>query len=131
MKLDCGHEPSEHLSITPGYGKTADGRKICYACCAEEDKKQMRETGKAILYLVPKWIDSPMFGKPGRAMLTKCELTNWPGSLKIPCLVSFHRHNIAGRQYSVQFTFEGQKWHGRKYGDNTDICHCKRNKVQG
>lgn len=50
--LDCGHEPSEHSNTTTGYGEDLAGRTYCYACCAERDKKDMIETGRATMYLV-------------------------------------------------------------------------------
>ena len=114
MKCDCGHEPGEHSEHTTGYGKDNAGKTMCYACCAETDKKSMRETGKAVLYLVKRADGSH-------------ELTNWPGSL---CLYVLHMkvgsHNIAGTRYDVWFIFGGRKWHGVQYGDNTQICHCRR-----
>ena len=129
MKLDCGHEPSPHGEHTTGYG-IVNNKKFCYECCAEMDKKQMREEGRITLYLGVQWKNGTMFNKLTKIVHCKNELTNWPGSLRIPCWVHSHRHNIARRQYSVRFEFEGQKWHGRMVGDNTELCHCKRNKVQ-
>jgi hypothetical protein len=106
--LDCGHPVSD--------GKDANGKKHCYACCAEQDRKQMRETGRITLYLSD---DSKAFGT--------YKVTNWPGSLTFPChSPRTGRHNIAGKRIDVWFTFEGQDWHGVQYGDNTQICHCKK-----
>lgn len=128
MKLDCGHESSHSLNITPGYGKTPDGRKICYACCAEFDREQMRKTGKITLYLKMQRYESTILGQKANGIYCKAELTNWPGSLKIPCFVHMGRHNLARKQYNVRFEFEGQKWRGIQCGDDTELCHCRRNK---
>lgn len=109
MVLDCGHEPSEHESITTGYGVDQQGKKHCYTCCADADKKQMRDTGQITLYL------------------SSGKVTNWPGSLSIPVNNKrTGRHNWTGRRYDVWFYFEGKLWHGVQYGDMTQLCHCKQ-----
>jgi len=118
MTLDCGHPESPHSDITRGYGIDLQGRKICYGCCAENDRAQMRKTGKACLYLT-------------RNKVGAHELSNWPGSLKIPVLfVRKGRHNIAKVRYDFEFRFEGLRWIGTVYGDNTQIAHCRRLKGQ-
>ena len=117
MKLDCGHEPSEHFEMFTGYGTDEQGKTACYACCAEKDKAQMRKDGKTVLYLSQK--------KEG------WEAGNWPGSLRIP--IHYHkvgRHNMAGKRYDVWFTFEGKTWHGTQYGDMTQLLHCKQVKEE-
>jgi hypothetical protein len=109
--LDCGHVPSNHDSCTTGYGVDRNGRTACYACCALNDKQSMRDTGRAVLYLVND--DS--------------EVTNWPGSLRLHV---YHarkgRHNIAGSRTDVWFQFEGSEWHGTQYGEWSELCHCKK-----
>lgn len=121
-KLDCGHTltPEKH-GIGTGYGVTNDGKRICYACCAERDRESMRDTGKATLYLI---IRAQHIGH------AEAEVTNWPGSLRFPIgYVRTGRHNMAGKRYDVWFTGpDGAEWHGVTYGDNTQICHCSRNK---
>ncbi len=114
---DCKSEITrESDSCSTGYGIDKNDRKICFKCCAEDDKKQMREQGKISLYLT--------FPK---GSLANIKVNNWPGSLSFPIhYVRNGRHNIAGKRYDVWFSFEGTRWHGVKYGDMTDICHCKR-----
>lgn len=98
MKLDCGHPPSKH---------------------GKHDRKQMAETGKIVLFLtISEYMNMRLF-QDGK-------LTNWPGSLEIPCRVKRGRHNMAGTRYDVWFRLHGKEWHGVQYGDNTQICHCKR-----
>jgi len=101
--------------VTTGYGLDENDNKVCYDCCAEKDKKVMREQGKISLYLSNDNL--------------KYKVTNWPGTL---CFIPYHvttgRHNIAGIRYDVWFLFEGKSWHGTTYGNNTQICHCKRAK---
>ena len=67
----------------------------------------------------------------GRIMLylSNGEVMNWPGTLRFPAHVRKGRHNIAGSRYDVWFAGpDGFQWHGVQYGDNTQICHCKRTK---
>lgn len=108
--LDCGHPPSEHSNFTTGYGVDSEGRKHCYACCAERDKAEMIKTGRATLYLSGK------------------EVSNWPESLKFRVnYVRKGRHNMARVRYDVRFIGpDGKPWHGVQYGDNTQIVHCRR-----
>lgn len=115
---DCGHPESPHSSITRGYGIDEQGKTFCYACCADNDRKAMRETGRICLYLT---------GDKIRGY----KLTNWPGSFIIPLNhVAKGCHNIAGSRYDFRFTFEGQLWAGVQYGENTQIAHCRKLKKQ-
>lgn len=115
--LECGHPESQHSSITRGYGKDAQGNRHCYACCADRDREQMRNEGKTCLYLTQ--------DKTGQNQIYM--LSNWPGSLKIPVRhIRKGRHNMARVRYDVRFVFEGSEWSGTQYGDNTQICHCRR-----
>lgn len=106
----CNQEKSIQKTGGIGYGYNHSNDKICYACCGELDKKEMVEKGKTTLYLTDKAI------------------TNWPNSLSFP--ISYRktgRHNFAGKRYDVWFTGPDKKnWHGVTFGDNTQICHCKR-----
>jgi len=113
--VDCKQEKPIQTDGGTGYalfGKSK--RKVCYECCAIRDRKEMDKTGKAVLYLsmIPD---------------TDYYVSNWPGTLKLPIhAMSKGRHNIAGVRYDVWFRFSGCNWHGIQYGDNTQICHCKR-----
>jgi len=125
--LDCGHVPSEHSSFTTGYGIDADGKKHCYQCCAENDRKTMRDTGKICLYLCP---NDSLKSQPQWNGSGSHKVTNWPGSLEFPThYIKTGRHNIAGVRYDFWFQFEGEQWHGVQYGDNTQIAHCQRTKT--
>lgn len=112
----CGQMKPVQTEGGTGYSENDTGQKTCYACCADVDKEWMIDKGKITLYLVK---------KEGQH-----RVSNWPGTL------SFHvdrmetsRHNIAGKRYDVWFYGpEGARWHGVQYGDNTQLCHCKRTK---
>ena len=114
--LDCGHEPTPDQQ-TPGYGQDKDGRRLCYACCADLDRQVMRDEGRIVLYLS----EAP---DPG-----EWKLSNWPGSLVFwaPQLrVKKGGHFIASTRYDVWFTFEGSNWHGVRYGEFSQLCYCRR-----
>ncbi len=109
--LDCGHNAIPSGPSTTGYGTDKSGKTSCYECCAELDKKYMREHGRLTMY--------------------DCddEVTNWPGSLKFKVVgrkTSYH--NFARTRHDFWFVFEGMWWHGYRCGDMTQIAHCKRTK---
>ena len=112
--VKCNQDKEYVSDFTTGYARTDNG-KVCFDCCAKQDKEYMRATGHIDLYLVDDQ--------------TLPRVTNWPGTLSIPCTgVKIGNHNIAGRRYDVWFAFEGYWWHGVQYGHNTQVCHCKKTK---
>lgn len=122
--------PSPEGSVGLGYAFLPNSSAvICYPCCAERDKQQMRDTGKITLYLTcdpaTKSIN-PWGGREFRSSLG--HVTNWPGSLRIACHTRQGKHNIARTRYDVWFKFEGYEWWGVSYGENTQLVHCKRTK---
>jgi hypothetical protein len=105
--------PNDHICGGTGYGLDKENNKVCYSCCGKQDEESMEKTGKTILYL-----DT-----------AKRTVSNWPGTLSINLSsLSKGRHNIARVRYDVSFIHKGKRWHGVQYGDNTQICHCKRSK---
>lgn len=105
----CGLAKTHESDVSTGYGTDREGNKVCFACCAEQDKAYMRENGRITLYL------------------SGNKVTNWPNTLELP--TTYQRkgyHNIARTRVDVWFNFEGAKWHGTQYGDNSQLCHCKR-----
>lgn len=115
--FDCKRELPVKTDGGTGYGCFGkSNRKVCYECCAKRDIAQMSRDGKTTMYFTHKSGEQSYVG-------------NWPGSLKIDCRVRVGNHNMAGRRYDVWFTGpDGKKWHGVTYGDNTQLCHCKRMK---
>jgi len=108
-------------SITPGYGVTDDGFRLCFRCCGVVDRDS---TGRAMLYLV----ETDRVERRGCGSVPVWEVTNWPGSLRFRTgTPKAGRHNIAGTRQDVWFRGpEGSFWHGTQYGDYSDICHCQR-----
>lgn len=118
---NCGQPiQKEKDSGGTGYGENDKGEKICYQCCADEDRKYMIEHGTAVLYLV----------ENDRNDRTKSpyEVVNWPGTLRFrPVYVKKGRHNIARTRTDVWFKGpDGERWWGVQYGENTQIIRCKR-----
>jgi len=123
MKFVC-HVCKQTIRVTPGlttgYGVDDDDNKICYSCCADQDREWMIAQGKIHLYLCPV-----------KNSTLNWTVKNWPGSLVFPVWAQKKgRHNIAGTRYDVWFSGpDGHRWHGVQYGDQTQICHCKRTKA--
>ena len=94
VKTDC----------TLGYGKAADGTKVCYDCCAVLDRESMIASGKATLYL------DDTNGIP--------EVTNWPGTLRFNAAIKTSRHNFGGTRTDAWFYGpDGSSWWGFQCSD--------------
>lgn len=115
----CGQAKPFPFGCGTGYAVTRLDKMVCYQCCGENDRRDMIETGKAVLYLTHGEFT------PG-CSYTKGKITNWPGTLSLPCGVKRGAHNIARYRYDAWFTFDGARWHGVQIGDNTQIIRCKR-----
>jgi hypothetical protein len=111
--VECKQVKPVTAGPTTGYGVGACGGKVCFACCGVRDAKTMRDDGRITLY------DSGH------------EVTNWPATLRIPVTSRRKgRHNMAGHVYTVGFTFEGAHWSGRRFGDGTQLIHCRKLKAR-
>lgn len=121
--------PSPEGSITTGYGIIpGTDKKVCYPCCAERDKQQMRDTGKITLYLTVIEPDPNVLGTRLLPPRYACKITNWPSSLVLQGGCRKGKHNIARTRYDVWFNFEGYEWWGVSYGEDAQLVHCKRTK---
>lgn len=125
---DCKQTLPVQTNGGTGYATIADGSKVCYACCGERNKKDMIETGKATLYLSAVRCSYALPNQKWNTLLAR--VSNWPSTLEFKVSANkAGRHNMAGTRYDVWFTGpDGREWHGVTYGDNTQICHCRRNK---
>lgn len=110
-KKDIVHEDE----VTTGYGLDSNDNKVCFSCCAKQDYEYMLDHDKIVLCLVTD-------------KNNKLEVINWPGTLRFPVVSSRKgKHNIARTQTTVYFRGpNGMNWIGRQYGENTQICHCRR-----
>ena len=99
---------------TTGYGENAKGDKLCFACCADDDRASMIKDGRWTGYLTRKdgaWT-----------------VSNWPESLTFPTTgVKVGTHNIARTRRDAWFAGpDGFAWHAVSYGEWSDIAHCRR-----
>jgi hypothetical protein len=117
--LECGHTPSNHGSLTTGYGVDDSGYRYCYDCCAARDKADMIEKGRATLYLVDRQASAGI----------KFTVQNWPGSLCFP--VRGYKQSRRGGGFGSQRTDawftgpDGKQWHAINRGD-MQIARCRR-----
>jgi hypothetical protein len=116
--MDCKAVKPVQTSGGTGYAcNRATNGLICYACAGERDRLEMLSSGRATLYLS----DTETNGSK------RWVITNWPGTLRlIPHYIRHGRHNMARTRCDVWFTFEGKPWHGVQYGENSQLCHCRR-----
>ena len=115
--LDCGHKESAHSEYTRGYGTDKDGKKHCYKCCLEMDKKEMRKTGKCFAY------HSKENGKD--------VISSWPGltiSDKVEIL-NYSTDNFGGKRTYLRFVFDNEIWSGFSMGVGM-YMRAKRTKIK-
>jgi hypothetical protein len=130
---DCGHAlpvlPTGHCGGT-GYALDASGRKICYQCCADNDRAEMIASGRITLYLVrrdkPEQLPGPDMQ---RGMVSRWYVTNWPATLEFPT-VNVHENARGGgfgsQRTDAYFTGpDGKRWHAVNRGDS-QIARCHR-----
>jgi len=104
-----------------GYATLYESReRVCYACCAERDKKHMKEKGEIALYL------------SDDGAMSSARVGNWAGTLNYKVVrYSRSKHNIAGVRYDVWFRDDdGALWWGVNYGHNSQLTRCRRLKRQ-
>ena len=111
----CRKPKVHRSSCTTGYALDSQKRKICYACCGEQDKKYMIRHGRVDLYLT-------------KDRKERWQVTNWPGTLRfLPHSVAEGRHNLAGIRHDVWFRDHTNRlWHGVQLGRWNDILRAKR-----
>ena len=97
--------------IGAGYARDSKNNKICYECCAKEDKKNLLNLPKKEKYML---------------YLSGDYVTNWPGTLKFKVRPKIGRHNIAGVRRDVWFNIGEKEFHGTQYGNNSEICYIER-----
>jgi hypothetical protein len=117
-------------------------KEICKDCSAKEFLETLKKDGQGGLYAHLVWhcgvhsvdLAQPAHGPQCYIYFKKTEsyLTDWMGVLKFPVsFVSSGRHNIARRQYHIWFKLDGEEWHGRLVGENTQYTRVHRLKIKG
>ena len=117
-QCSTGYGVTTQNMVDRGHVSSAN-EMVCFECAGETDVMDMIATGRAVLYLAAQGERGSVFGDG--------KVTNWPGTLSIPCRVKRGRHNMARYRYDAWFKGpDGKDWHGVQYGDNTQIIHCRR-----
>ena len=119
-QCDCGHMESPHSTFTRGYGTDAQGKTFCYACCAQNDLKTMKEDGKWTGYL----------SKDGHG---EWKVSNWPSSLVFkPYYVREWKASMWGGYQSAATAYfigpDGFVWSATQKGNHNQIARCRRTK---
>jgi hypothetical protein len=100
----CGGIFGRGDSLGTGYAVDREDNLTCYACCAVNDARELREAA------------------PGTRIVhyyNGAEVINWPGTLRIkPYAVKHSRNNWNAPRVDVWFRFEGKHFHGVQLGDN-------------
>ena len=98
-----------------------DAAKICYACCADEDRKFMGAEGKISLYLTYNNSNG----------VKRYEIANWCGTLRYPAYITAEHIEYAFNRYRMQATYFrftdhlGKVWYGKNKGD-MQLARCRR-----
>ena len=120
MDSNCDRCGAEFVKTeyTTGYGEDPEtGKRLCFMCCGVLDSERMAVEKKYTLYLTRD-------KETGHAVVT-----NWPGTLSLRAYTDRkeHGHNWGLSRTDVWFEdAHGNGWHGVHYGDNTQLCHCKK-----
>ena len=126
-------------SGTVGTGYAMHGtarRKVCYACCADLDRRWMERHDRMLLYMhtdeafteAERLHQLGLRTEPDPTSTYWIILTNWCGSLRIkPHSSGVGSHNWGLRRTSVWFRDHlGSEWHGYHIGRHTQIVHCRK-----
>jgi hypothetical protein len=127
---DCGAEkPVFNNYQTNYFYLSGTDVPLCADCSANHQKQTMINTGKACLYLVFNPNEVPDFNPQIHCCNHGWSVIDVSGKLRFKASVHKGRHNIARTRYDVWFRGpDGWWWYGVTYGDNTQICHCRRTK---
>ena len=101
------HSCKQEVTLGPegigtGYGLDENDMRICYRCCADNDRKFMVENGvHGGMYVI----------KEGEKYI----ITNWPGTLRFPVKTYWYgNHNWGGKVMFFRFSGpDGYEWYGR------------------
>ena len=119
---DCGHDAVSD-GFTTGYGVDRDGKKTCFACCGEEDKRTLRETGVLRGYLT--YDQEPkVWSRKGYEAVKNGAFTNWPGTLRLPIIERVKRslNNWGAPRIDFWIVWEGRRYHGVQVGESSQCA---------
>jgi len=111
MLCDCGHQSDiNETKYSPGYGKNAEGKTHCYACCGTMDRLDIEAGKPTAMYVTDNFPSAPK-DKNGVNWSTG-RVGNWSGSFSLPCTIRYKYK--WGRLLSthVEFRHEGKLYYG-------------------
>jgi len=111
------------------YAHTPDNKRVCRECAGARIRAEMVKSGRITLYLIFRPQEVPDYQKGVHYRNRGWYVTDWAGSpsMVFPATIHKGRHNIARTRYDAWFRGpDGYIWHGLQYGENTQICHCRR-----
>jgi hypothetical protein len=102
VSCDCCGAACIPTGCTTGYGKTPDGRRLCFPCCDQWQRLDFSAADKFSAYV----------SGDGKAV------TTWTGGkLAIVAGMSRHRGGFGGEYFTVQAVApNGARWYGRGGG---------------
>lgn len=101
----------------PGYGKDRDSNIVCYDCAGKMDADTLESLKPG------EWMDLYLVNDVDGNYWVQ----NWPGSLKFNIYPPHTgKHNLSGIRYDIWFFFRNNRYHGVKYGNNTEIVHIQK-----
>lgn len=121
-KMDIAHNDT----ITTGYGVDKAGNKVCFGCCAKHDLNELLNLNHGKKFYM--YLTKQEYNAPCGAKYKKWFVSNWPNSLKIPCVhVTNGRHNFSGKRIDAWFYIGDKKYWAFNFSpDNQDCCTIKR-----
>ena len=107
-----------------GYGiEPETDRKICFACCGENDAETLRKEGKLHGYLT---IKEGSRGEKALKTSNNAVFTNWPGTFRVDVsFISRSRNNWNALRIDFWFSWEGRKYWGYSFGSMSDCATVK------
>jgi hypothetical protein len=117
-----------------GYAETSHTAKpICYACCGENDRKQMVANGRITLYVTVPNICEKAGYQCYFVPLTEGKVSNWPATLEFQIAHIKRSWGYGfGRQFPVYHVWfrgpDGHVWYGRNAGYSNQLLACQRTK---
>ena len=116
-KKDSFNPPFQVGCSLPGYGKDRDGNIVCYDCAGKMDADTLESLKPG------EWMDLYLVNDVDGNYWVQ----NWPGSLKFNIYPPPHWQAQSFRNwYDIWFFFRNNRYHGVKYGNNTEIVHIQK-----
>ena len=125
----CGRNIEHTDNITTGYGVDKNDNKVCFGCCASSDIKDLLELKPGECFYG--YLTQQVYNDPCGASYKKWFVSNWPNSLKIPCVhTKTGRHNWSGKRLDAWFWIGDKKYWVFNFSPDWQEC-CTVKRVKG